>query len=85
VADQACNGTELISQVDVVEFNWPLYVYKRRSRDGKEDLYTIAVWKGTTLMPLCHLQPLESALETLRNRLSSAGKTEVTSITNVGC
>lgn len=71
LADQNCNGTEPPSQPEAIEFNWPLYVYKRRARDDEEYLYTIAVWKGTTLMPICHLQPLETAMAALREGLSS--------------
>lgn len=58
-----------------VEFSLPLHVYKQIGANGRPDLYLIAVWEGTSLMPLCHLQPLDIALDKLRERLSSAGKT----------
>lgn len=64
------------SGVHSVEFSLPLHVYKQIGANGRPDLYLIAVWEGTTLMPLCHLQPLDIALDKLRERLNSAGKTQ---------
>lgn len=64
------------SRPPVIEFALPLHVYKRIGEHGRPDLYLISVWEGTTLMPLCHLEPLDIALDKLRERLSSAGKTQ---------
>ncbi len=75
MADGNCNGTETFKGLDVIEFDWPLHVYRKRC-DGQTDLYSLAVWKGTVLMPICLLQPIEAALDGLRECLSSAGKTE---------
>lgn len=69
--DRNGNGTGAHS----VEFALPLHVYKKIGANGHPDLYLIAVWEGTTLMPLCHLEPLDIALNKLRERLNSTGKT----------
>ena len=74
----ACNSME------VIEFNWPLYVYQRRAPDGQEFLFTIAVWNGTTLMPICHLQPFQTALETLGQALIKAGRSQSMSTVSAG-
>lgn len=65
-------STSICSSLEVLEFNWPLFVYKRRMVSGTEDLYTIAVWKGTTLLPICHLQPFQTALAALGQALITA-------------
>lgn len=57
-----------------VEFELPLHVYKQIGDNGRADLYLIGIWEGTTLKPLCHLQPLEVAMDKLRERLISAGQ-----------
>jgi hypothetical protein len=59
-----------------IEFSLPLHVYKRIGEEGRPDLYLIGVWEGTTLKALCHLQPIDIALEKLRECLSNAGKTQ---------
>jgi hypothetical protein len=58
-----------------VEFELPLHVYKQIGENGRPDLYLIGVWEGQTLKAICHLQPLDIAMDKLRERLSSAGKT----------
>lgn len=68
------NGNE--SGAHSVEFSLPLHVYKQIGMNGRPDLYLIAVWEGTSLMPLCHLQPLDIALDKLRERMSRAGKAQ---------
>ncbi len=75
MSEEKCNRTETLSRVDVVEFNWPLHVHKQQLGDGGEYLYTIAVWKGTTLMPLCLRQRLDSALAVLGHDLSESKPT----------
>lgn len=72
------------SSMEVIEFNWPLYVYQRRARDGEEYLFTIAVWKGTRLLPICHLQPFQSALAALGNVLIHAGQSQSMSTASAG-
>jgi hypothetical protein len=64
------NGTGLRA----VEFALPLHVYKKIGQNGDPDLYLIGVWEGADLKAICHLQPLETVMDTLRERLSSAGK-----------
>jgi hypothetical protein len=71
VAENNGNG----SGPHAVEFALALHVYKQIGDNGRPDLYLIAVWEGTTLMPLCHLEPLDIAMEKLRERLANAGKT----------
>lgn len=61
------------TEADIVEFSWPLHVYKRRGQGGKPDVYTIGVWKATTLESICLMQPLETALTALGRKLASAG------------
>lgn len=72
------------SSTEVIEFNWPLYVYQRRARDRGEFLFTIAVWNGTTLMPICHLQPFQTALEALGEALTKAGRSQSMSTVSAG-
>lgn len=72
------------SSMEVIEFNWPLYVYQRRARDEEEYLFTIGVWKGTRLLPICHLQPFQSALAALGNALIQAGKLQSMSAASAG-
>ena len=74
----ACNSLE------VIEFNWPLYVYQRPARDGEEYLFTIAVWKGTRLLPICHLQPFQTALEALGEALIKTGRSQLVSTASAG-
>lgn len=62
--------------MEVIEFNWPLYVYQRRARDGGDYLFTLAVWHGTKLMPICHLQPFQIALAALGEAVISAGQSQ---------
>lgn len=68
--------TSACSSLEVIEFNWPLYVYQRRARDGEGYLFTIAVWQGTMLVPICHLQPFQSAVAALGNALIQAGQSQ---------
>lgn len=70
------SGFSASSSVEVIEFNWPLYVYQRRARDGGDYLFTIAVWHGTKLMPICHLQPFQTALDALGQALIKAGRSQ---------
>ena len=73
MADHNCNGSEKAKPADVVEFNWPLRIYKRRPAGRTEYLYTIAVWKGTTLVSICLLQPLDVALKAIADHIAGAG------------
>ncbi len=57
----------------VVEFNWPLYVYKKRLQKEHDYRYTIAVWRGKSLVSICLLQPLEIATKALSAILRDAG------------
>jgi len=81
--DQNCNGGPL-SPLGDIEFNWPLFVYKRQLLHGTEDLYTIAVWKGTSLFPICHLQPFQTALAALGQALITAVRAQAASTTSEG-
>lgn len=62
------------SSMEVIEFNWPLFVYQRQRRGGGEYVFTIAAWEGTKLVPICHLQPFETALDALGQALITAGR-----------
>lgn len=68
--------------IEVIEFNWPLFVYQWRARGKGEYLFTIAVWKGTALLPICHLQPLQTALDALNQALITAGRSQSLSTTS---
>jgi hypothetical protein len=61
--------TEHLAGSDTVECSLPLHVAKRCGRDGKADVYTIAVWVDAVLLPLCHAQPLDNAVASLRSVL----------------
>ena len=50
------------------------HVHKKAATAQHRDLYTIGIWKGSTLHAICHVQPLEKALGALRNVLDQAGK-----------
>jgi hypothetical protein len=76
MGDQSCNGSEKEKPADVVEFNWPLRIYKRRPAGRTEYLYTIAVWKGTTLVSICLLQPLDVAMKAIADHIAGAGIAE---------
>jgi len=69
---------------EVIEFHWPLFVYQRRARDGGEYLFTIAVWHGTRLLPICHLQPFQAALTALGQALITAGQSRSVSTVSAG-
>lgn len=69
-----CN-TSALSSMEVIEFNWPLFVYQRRA-GGEEFLFTIGVWNGTRLVPICHLQPFQTALDALGQALIKAGQSQ---------
>lgn len=81
---KSLGDTSACSSLEVIEFNWPLYVYQRRARNGDEYLFTIAVWKGATLLPICHLQPFQSALAVLGNALIQAGQSQPVSAASAG-
>ena len=83
MADHNCNGSEKVKPADVVEFNWPLRVYKRRLAGRTEYLYTIAVWKGTTLVSICILQPLDVALKAIAEHIAGAGIAESADLDNL--
>ena len=76
MGDQSCNGSEKEKPADVVEFNWPLRIYKRRPAGRTEYLYTIAAWKGTTLVSICLLQPLDVAMKAIADHIAGAGIAE---------
>jgi len=59
---------------DTLHREFDLHVWKKRSTDGEEDLYTIGVWDGNQIKSLCHIAPIEIALAILRNALETAGK-----------
>ena len=71
------------SSIEVIEFNWPLYVYQR-ARGADTFLFTIAVWNGTKLMPICHLQPFQTALDALGQALIKAGQSQSASTPSAG-
>jgi len=70
--------------MEVIEFNWPLFVYQRRTSSSEEYLFTIAVWHGTKLLPICHLQPFQNALAALGQALIKAGGSQSVSIASAG-
>lgn len=78
------NSTSACSSMGIIEFNWPLFVYQRRARGGGEFLFTIAVWRGPKLLPICHLQPFHSALAALGQALIAAGQSQSASIVSAG-
>ena len=78
------NNSSASNSIEVIEFNWPLYVYQRRAQGEGEFLFTIAVWNGTTLMPICHLQPFQAALGALGEALIKIGRSQLVSAPSAG-
>ena len=74
--DENRNGPESPNHAEVIEFNWPLYVYKKRVEGQTDHLYSIALWRGTTLVSICLLQPLDIAVAALADLLQKAGCSE---------
>lgn len=66
-----------------IEFNWPLYVYKKRLQKEEFYRYTIAIWKGKGLVSICLLQPLETAVKALSELLRNAGTSGLNSATEL--
>lgn len=42
------------------------HVHRKSGIGGQATLYTIGVWKGPTLQAICHVQPIEGALASIR-------------------
>lgn len=72
---------ERLAGSDTVECSLPLHVAKRCGCNGKADVYTIAVWVDAVLLPLCHAEPLDNAVASLRALLE---KIALPSECNVG-
>jgi hypothetical protein len=51
-----------------------LHVWKRPANGDRPDQYTIGVWDGQQIRSLCHIAPIEAAIQTLRNVLETAGQ-----------
>jgi hypothetical protein len=51
-----------------------LHVWKRPGDGGTPDQYTIGVWDGQQIRSLCHIAPIEGAIQTLRHVLETAGQ-----------
>jgi hypothetical protein len=76
LAEDNGNGNGQSTPPVAVEFNWPLYVYKRRLTGRDDYLYSLAVWRGVTLVSICHLQPLDVAVSALADILRSGNHAE---------
>jgi hypothetical protein len=59
---------------DLPDREFDLHVWKKCGDDGEADVYIIGVWDGDQIRTLCHIEPLESALATVRRTLENAGK-----------
>lgn len=68
----------------VIQFNWPLFVHKRRFQNEQDYRYTIAIWRGTGLVSLCLMQPLEIAVQALTEILRNAGIPSSTTNSSLG-
>ena len=77
-------STSALNSMEVIEFNWPLFVYQRRASGEGDYLFTIGVWNGTKLMPICHLQPFQTALAALGQALIKAGRSQSVSPPSAG-
>lgn len=51
-----------------------LHVWKKPATGNRPDQYTIGVWDGQQIRGLCHIAPIEGALQTLRHVLETAGQ-----------
>ncbi len=52
-----------------------LHVFKRPGDDGRPDQFTIGIWDSIlTVRSVCHILPLDRALEVLREFLEAAGQ-----------
>jgi hypothetical protein len=62
----------------VVSSEFDLHIWKRSASDGRPALFTIGIWNGLlSIESVCHIQPLEDALSTLRQILETAGHTDL--------
>lgn len=51
-----------------------LHVLKRPANGSRPDQYTIGVWDGQQIRSLCHIAPIEVAVQALRQALEAAGQ-----------
>lgn len=58
----------------VTHSEFDLHVWKKPATGSNPDQYTIGVWDGQQIRSLCHIAPIESALQTLRHALETAGQ-----------
>ena len=58
---------------DLSHSEFDLHVWKRPGIGGRPDVYTIGVWDGQQIRSLCHIEPIDAALATLRDALETAG------------
>jgi hypothetical protein len=59
---------------DIPHSEFDLHVWKRPANGGRPDQYTIGVWDGQQIRSLCHIAPIEVALQALRQALETAGQ-----------
>lgn len=57
------------------EFN--LYIWKQRAEGERPDRYTVGVWADGRIKPLCHIQPIDQAIATIRAALEQAGQSSI--------
>jgi hypothetical protein len=51
-----------------------LHVWKRPAAGNRPDQYTIGIWDGQQIRSLCHIAPIEIAVQALRQALETAGQ-----------
>jgi hypothetical protein len=51
-----------------------LHVWKKPGAGSRPDQYTIGVWDGQQIRSLCHIAPIEVAVQALRQALEAAGQ-----------
>src|ERR1700694_4206092 len=64
--------------IKIQNYEFGLHIHKKTATGQGQDLYTIGVWKGSTLRAICHVQPLDHALSALRKLLDQTGKSQTT-------
>jgi hypothetical protein len=58
----------------IPQFEFDLHVWKRFAVGNRPDQYTIGIWDGQQIHSLCHIAPIEDAVQTLRQVLETAGQ-----------
>lgn len=56
--------------MQAVEFSWPLHILRHPRQEAEPNVFTIGVWRETTLEVICLRQPLQAAVLALGRELT---------------